>query len=467
MATAAQHPKPSARVVDPDPGDAVIPLHSPPPYTATAYAPTAPARRLGRVHLSLRLVPVSLAVALTLAVGWLCLAVERASRPGAFSPYHGTHSHVLDQQQAPISSPHTQPETSALLERFRASLAKCAALETDWPERVDPKERTENPRWQSATGQKVRVVLRNATLFDGETFLSGDSSAALGGSDIVFEKGLVVAVTKTSDAVDHRSTGPDAKTLEYDVAGRWVTPGLVDMHSHHLIGIWPELFGGEEANEMSPMFGPLTPFLRAIDGLHPYDIGAAIIASGGVTSSLIIPGSANIMGGEGVTVKNVRRPGENREPVVEDMLLEHGVPEEKRHRYMKMACGENPKRVYGHTRMGNAWILRKHFAKAKELKDKQDAWCEGARRVSATADDNTVRTWMAMDDNKSGFPEDLELESTVGLLRGRVAMHNHCYLPNDLETMLRVTTEFGVRVRAFHHAIEAWQVPEMIKQMGQ
>ncbi|EON98044.1 putative carbohydrate esterase family 9 protein [Phaeoacremonium minimum UCRPA7] len=211
---------------------------------------------------------------------------------------------------------------------------------------------------------------------------------------------------------------------------------------------------------MHPDFGPLTPFVRAIDGMKAYDPGAKYIAAGGVTSSLIIPGSANIMGGEGTPVKNIPRSGPHHEYVVEDLLLEHGVPLEERLRYMKMACGENPKRVYGHTRMGNAWIFREQLSRAKELLEKQDAWCEAAVGMSSEGEKRAFIEAMG------SFPVELKLDSTVGMLRGRVALHNHCYEPEDFETMLRISHEFGFRVRAFHHAISAWLVPEMLKEYG-
>jgi imidazolonepropionase-like amidohydrolase len=298
-------------------------------------------------------------------------------------------------------------------------------------------------------------VLRNATLFDGESFLSKPV-------DIVFDKGLIISVTETG--ADKKAWG--GRAVEYDLHGQFVTPGLVDMHSHHLIERWPLLKAGDDGNEVHPDFGPLTPFLRALDSLKPYDQATVAIASGGITSSLIIPGSANIMGGEGTVVKNRLRPGRNREYFVEELLLEHGIPFEDRRRYMKMACGENPKRVYGHTRMGNAWVLRKHFARAKDLLEKQDAWCAAAERLVATGAGEEA-THKFVEHMGGGLPTDLELDSTVGMLRGRVNMHNHCYEPEDFETMLRVTREFGVKIRAFHHALSAWLVPEMIKELGQ
>jgi hypothetical protein len=166
------------------------------------------------------------------------------------------------------------------------------------------------------------------------------------------------------------------------------------------------------------------------------------------------------MGGEGTVVKNIAKSGELGEYVVEEMLLEHGIDHQDRHRYMKFACGENPKKLYSHTRMGNAYELRRHLTRAKELMDKQEGWCAAAARRHTAAERGRFI------EDKGGFPEQLELQSTVALIRGQVAMHNHCYEPEDLETMLGVVKEFGVQLRAFHHAIEAWQVPEMIKAYG-
>lgn len=212
--------------------------------------------------------------------------------------------------------------------------------------------------------------------------------------------------------------------------------------------------------EVHPLFGPLTPFLKIIESLKAYDPATRIIASGGITSSLIIPGSANIMGGEGTVVKNILKSGELGEYVVEEMLLEHGVDVKDRRRYMKLACGENPKRVYGHTRMGLAYVLRHHLTRAKELMEKQDAWCSASSQLRT----NIQKTHFI--EAKGGYPEELELESTIALIRGRIGFHNHCYEPQDFETMLGVVQEFGIHVQAFHHAIEAWQVPEMIKAYG-
>jgi imidazolonepropionase-like amidohydrolase len=294
--------------------------------------------------------------------------------------------------------------------------------------------------------------LRNATLFDGEAWRDGLV-------DIVLDRGIVSDVVKSSGKPDQAWEG----AVVYQLHGRYVTPGLVDMHSHHFTGVWPATEINDDTNEMTGETKAFTPMVRAIDALKPYDIAAKLIAAGGVTSSLLIPGSANLIGGEGVTVKNALYSGEHGEPVVQDLLLERGVPVEQRRRYMKMAYGENPKLIWGYTRLGNAWHLREHLQRAKDLKEQQDDYCAVLAETNAGGD--TYKSAFVRQNGK--FPFSLELESTIGVLRGSVYVHNHNYEPEDLETMLRISDEFGYRIWGLHHAIEAWQVPEMLKEQGQ
>lgn len=376
------------------------------------------------------------------SVLWLCFAVDRQYR----SQRHD------DGQASP-----------RLLQHFDEAVAQCRRL-SQVPGRPEPGSRQSNPRWSPTNGQAQTVVLRNATLFDGEAFVPH-------AVDIVFSKGLVEAVHKTSDNNNNNNRvfadddDSSSGIVEFNVHGRYVTPGLVDMHSHHYLGVWPTTEVSDDTNEMNPATKAFTPMVRAIDALKPYDEGATIILSGGVTSSLIIPGSANLIAGEGVPVKNALYSGEHAEPVVEDILLEKGVPVNERRRYMKFAFGENPKGAWGYTRLGNGWHLREHLQKAKELKDKQDDYC------SAILDAHHRHHWH--ESRKAGFihghgtfPFQLELESTVAILRGQVIVQNHNYEPEDMETMLRISHEFGYRVAGFHHATEAWQVPNLLKEQG-
>ncbi|OBR14270.1 Carbohydrate esterase family 9 protein [Colletotrichum higginsianum IMI 349063] len=413
-----------------DDNDSSFPV--PPPYEAAAYPRVRPRRAIARSLVSPR---VLVCVFFAALLAWPALLLVR---------------------EATLRDVARHASSSAHLARFRDSVKHCAALRT-LPENPEPGSRKSNPRWNPARGQARPVVLRNMTFFDGE-------SVAPEPMDIRFDRGLITELATTASR-SIQSRGGAAED-EHDLHGRFVTPGLVDMHSHHSTGLWPALPVTSDENEMSKAYGPLTPFMRILDSMKAYDDATRIIMSGGITTSLILPGSANVMGGEGTVIKNVLKSGELGEYVVEELLLEHNIPPEARHRYMKLACGENPKRVYGHTRMANAYILREQFAKAKEHLQKQDEYCEAVASVSPGSDDDDDLKLRFVRDH-GDFPSDLKLESTVGMLRGRVAMQNHCYLPEDFETMLRVTKEYGVRVRAFHHALEAWQVPEMLKAYGE
>lgn len=272
--------------------------------------------------------------------------------------------------------------------------------------------------------------------------------------DIHFSQALIKSIAKTGQLVYAKDV------IVHDVQGRYVTPGLVDMHSHHYAVPWPGSHQTDDTNEGTEKEGSLVPMMKILDALKPYDIAARLICSGGITSSLIIPGSGNIIGGEGTAVKNVLHSGDYGEPVIEDLLLEKGIPNDERRRYMKMAFGENPKRGWGFTRMGIAWQLRNHMQKAKDLMEKQDEYCE---QVSGIASLNEAKRVQFIDDSGK-FPLQLELESTVALLRGKVALQNHNYEPEDMQTMLRISEEFGYKVGGFHHATAAWQIPHFLKE---
>jgi hypothetical protein len=129
-----------------------------------------------------------------------------------------------------------------------------------------------------------------------------------------------------------------------------------------------------------------------------------------------------------------------------------------------MACGENPKRNYKNTRMGLVWLLRKHLAAAKELQERQSAWCRTAANIDKTGFSQSRRISQFLKD-EGRRPESFELETSLALLRGELNVNVHCYEPEDLERMLSVLHEFGIHPSAFHHALEAWEVPELLKSL--
>jgi hypothetical protein len=190
---------------------------APPPYEADAYAHHGRPRFRRRLQRACTL-PVSLALALTAMVSYLCLTIGRESH---------------------VRSSTTDASTLGLLQRFEESSSFCASR-NHVPEEPDPASRKVNPRWNSVRGQNETAALRNATLFDGESFLPMPV-------DILFSKGLVVSVSPASAAESILEAGE-----EYNVMGRFVTPGIVDMHSHHMSSIWPASDATDDTNGKDP-----------------------------------------------------------------------------------------------------------------------------------------------------------------------------------------------------------------------
>ncbi|KAJ0425611.1 amidohydrolase [Aspergillus carlsbadensis] len=341
--------------------------------------------------------------------------------------------------------------SSSVQESFSEGLQQCQAEGQGRRRGLAPSRNRENPRWNPVTGQSRPVVIQNASLFDGETFLPDFV-------DIILDAGVIRSVVPagSDEAFPH-----DAYVIH--VHGKHVTPGLVDMHSHHLESPFPALSGTTDINER-PLLGPVTPFVRALDGFTPTDPAIKHIASGGVTTSLNLPGSTNIVGGQAYPVKNFPFSGQDGEPVIQELLLEYGIPESQRQRYLKMACGENPRRFYGYTRLGLAWLLREKLAEAQELQKQQAEWCSTASEIQERSRLTQGRHISSFLRSQGPRPESFELETLVALIRGDINLNVHCYTPEDLETMLSVLHEFGIHPQAFHHALEAWQVPEWLKK---
>ena len=227
------------------------------------------------------------------------------------------------------------------------------------------------------------------------------------------------------------------------------------MHSHSGLDTWPFTEGSSDTNEMAE--SPLHPELRSIDGYDPSDLSISIINAGGVTTSLILPGSGNMMGGEAFAIKHRFLPS-NR---TSDMLLNAGINSKNdgpAWRWMKMACGENPIRSYGvahwvmpESRLGEAYLFRKRISAARDVLRKQDQWC------SRYHDSRPLF---------EPYPEPIEHESLVALLRGKILLNVHCYETFDMEMMVKLSHEFDFKINTFHHALEAWRVGEMLKEEG-
>jgi imidazolonepropionase-like amidohydrolase len=267
----------------------------------------------------------------------------------------------------------------------------------------------------------VPTVIRHATVFDGE-------GQQINNGTVVLADGVVRAVG-----------GPDLASptgaQEIDGTGKFVTPGIIDVHSH--LGDYPSP-GVSSLSDGNEATSPVRPEVWAEHSVWPQDPGfSRALVNGGVTTLQILPGSANLFGGRSVVIKNV--PART----VQGMKFP-GAPYG-----LKMACGENPKRVYGskgnmpQTRMGNIALTRQTWAKAQEYKRKwDDYYKDGGDRPD----------------------RDLAMDTLKGVLEGKILVQNHCYRADEMAIMIDMAKEFGYKVTAFHHAVEAYKIADLLRE---
>ncbi|KAG0707315.1 composite domain of metallo-dependent hydrolase [Suillus ampliporus] len=316
-------------------------------------------------------------------------------------------------------------------------LQKCQMLHAKPGPPSNFHQRTQSDRFVEGTRA---TLIRNASIWTGDDEISQ--------GDILLDKGIIKFLGHASpDMLDKFKD-----LIALDVGGSWVTPGIVDLHSHLGVDSAPALKGASDTNSLK---GTVQPWLRSLDGLNTHDDAYRLSISGGVTTANVLPGSANAIGGQAFVIK--LRPTAERSP--SSMLLEppytlNGTYVDPtlppRWRQMKHACGENPSRVYGNTRMDTFWAFRQAYDTARQLKDQQDAYCTRA----------LAGEW----ENLGEFPDNLQWEALVDVLRGRVKVHTHCYEAVDLDDFVRLTNEFQFPVAAFHHAHETYLVPGTLKQ---
>ncbi|WP_409019232.1 amidohydrolase [Brevundimonas vesicularis] len=243
------------------------------------------------------------------------------------------------------------------------------------------------------------------------------------------DNGVVVVTDGRIFAVGDASTPVPGGHQVVDTRGRFVTPGIIDIHSH--LGVYPSpgVQGMSDGNEAT---NPNTAQVWAEHSLWPQDPGFNTARAGGVTTLQILPGSANLFGGRGVTVRNVPS-------VTMQGMKFPGAPYG-----LKMACGENPSRVYGSrnqtpaTGMGNVAGYRAAFIAARDYKAKWDKWREDGKGTPPT--------------------RNLQMETLAGVLDGSILIQNHCYRADEMAVMLDIANEFGYKIKTFHHAIEAYKI---------
>ncbi|KAK6957921.1 hypothetical protein Daesc_000711 [Daldinia eschscholtzii] len=287
----------------------------------------------------------------------------------------------------------------------------------------------------------IRTILHNATLIDGDGTVTPDCVIEMQG-------GIFTKVSKTAQA-SLESASPDDKVI--DLQGRIVTPGLIEMHSHAGVRETPQLWATEDVTEIS---SPVTPWARAIDALKPHDQAIPVIASGGVTTSLVLTGAKNLISGEGVLIKMKRANSVN------ELLISTTESGGKPQRYLKMAMGENQKRQFQNvpggpsTRLGESYWFRKAYDNARRVKQEQDRWCEAAS------------TEKGLSSITSEYPRSLEWQTLVDVLRGDVRVNVHGYETEDMLAMFDHADEFGFNITALHHALHTNLIMDQLRDRG-
>jgi imidazolonepropionase-like amidohydrolase len=218
-----------------------------------------------------------------------------------------------------------------------------------------------------------------------------------------------------------------------DGTGKYVTPGIIDTHSHIGAGGVPS-DNGTQTNDVNEATNPVTANVWVEHSVWPQDPQFPRSLAGGVTTLQVLPGSANLIGGRSVvlkvvpsrTVQGMKFPG-----------AKYGL---------KMACGENPKRVYRtrgpSTRMGNVAGYRAAWIQAEAYTRRWDKW-----NATHQGDPPT---------------RDLGLETLAEVLRGNILVHNHCYRADEMAQMIDIAREFGYEIRSFHHGIEAYKIADLL-----
>ena len=233
----------------------------------------------------------------------------------------------------------------------------------------------------------------------------------------IYEQGDVLIDGDKIKAVGENLDAPEGAQI-IDAKGMWVMPGIVDPHSH--IGMWEDGIGfeGADGNEATD---PVTPQLRAIDGINPEDNCFKEAREHGITTVVTGPGSANVIGGQFAAIKTYGRR-------VDDMIVKEPLA-------LKVAFGENPKRVYNgkgkapSTRMATAAILRENLIKAQEYKKKLERGQKDPDKM----------------------PErDLKMEILVKVLNREIPIKAHAHRADDILTALRIAKEFNLDITLDH-----------------
>lgn len=238
---------------------------------------------------------------------------------------------------------------------------------------------------------------------------------------------LLIDGGKIVQIAEHIEETPEMEVI--DAKGGWVMPGIIEAHCH--VGITEEKKGieGDDCNEMT---NPVTPYLRAIDGINTLDAAFDDAVRAGITCIMVGPGSANVVGGQFAVMKTKGR-------VIDELILKAPAA-------MKVAFGENPKREYGGqqktpcTRMAIAALLREELFKAKQYLDKKES-------------------------KAKDFELDFKLEPWIPVLKKEIPLKAHVHRADDILTAIRIAKEYDLKM-TLDHCSEGYLIPEEVARSG-
>ncbi|KAF8750742.1 Carbohydrate esterase family 9 protein [Rhizoctonia solani] len=335
----------------------------------------------------------------------------------------------------------------------QAILDNCAGLSST-PNHSGFEERLVSDRFDPESNGARPVLLQNATIWTGLKGADGRVQVTKG--DLLLANGLIQAIFEGEmSTIDLIKRGFKNEGIELkNVQGAWITPAIFDLHSHVGDSSIPSFKGTGDDNSLK---APVQPFLRSIDGVNTHDEAFKLFRAGGVATSLVLPGSADNIGGQGFVIK-LGKDAVKKGPVA--MVLEpqegYSPPITGARRIMHqggdiLSMRESLRSILPDTN-GQHLEFSTSYNHAREVLNKQNRYCASAQ------------TGRWGDIRGEDFPEDLEYESLVDALRGRAKAHVHCYEAVDLDGIVRLSNEFKLPIAAFHHAHEAYLVPDLIKQ---
>lgn len=350
--------------------------------------------------------------------------------------------------------------------------AGCAGTSTNRPDvqrgeddepRLDVPEEWSDPESDyTPAPATVHVDARDARVNEAAPTLAIVGGTIITAAGKRFERGTIILARGRIEYVGDGSVPLPKGATVIDATGKFLTPGIIDTHSHLGVYASPGVSAHHDGNELT---APVTAHVGAKYGYWPQDPGITRALAGGVTAAQILPGSGNLVGGLGFTV--IMRPGRTAEEV-----RFPGAPPT-----IKMACGENPKRVYGEkggpaSRMGLYAAFRQAFHQAREYNAKLAAyrrqrasWLE--RRDRARELDKARKTagkqgWIKAEPAPEPPPGDPGLATLAAVLRGDVLVQIHCYRAAEMREMMAIADEFGFAIRSFHHALEAYKIRDLL-----